>query len=118
MHDVPDLPDFSFFFEDFRTDANNEVALEGDIRIAFFKSWDEDHCEYVGLFSEECDRRLKEGPQMVSAKLVIPYPPGFPILVPGQVIEKDTIDFMRKLDVKEIHGYDSASGLQLIRVKS
>lgn len=118
MHDVPDLPDFSFFYEDFRTDANNEVALEGDIRTAFFKSWDEDHCEYVGLFSEECDRRLKEGPQMVSAKLVIPYPPGFPILVPGQVIEKDTIDFMRKLDVKEIHGYDSASGLQLIRVKS
>jgi len=45
---------------------------------------------------------------------VIPYPPGFPIMVPGQVIKADTIEFMRKLDVKEIHGYDAALGLKLI----
>jgi arginine/lysine/ornithine decarboxylase len=51
---------------------------------------------------------------MVSANFVIPYPPGFPIMVPGQVIAQDTIDFMRKLDVKEIHGYDQALGLKLI----
>ena len=36
-------------------------------------------------------------------------------MVPGQVIEKDTIDFMRKLDVKEIHGYDATLGLKLIK---
>jgi arginine decarboxylase len=35
--------------------------------------------------------------------------------VPGQVITRETIDFMRKLDVKEIHGYDAAHGLKLIR---
>jgi len=35
--------------------------------------------------------------------------------VPGQVITKETIDFMRKLDVKEIHGYHAASGLELIK---
>jgi arginine decarboxylase len=52
---------------------------------------------------------------MVSAHFVIPYPPGFPIMVPGQVIEADTIEFMRKLDVKEIHGYDAGLGLKLIR---
>jgi arginine decarboxylase len=52
---------------------------------------------------------------MVSANFVIPYPPGFPILVPGQVVTKETIDFMRKLDVKEIHGYDNAQGLKLVR---
>ena len=28
-------------------------------------------------------------------------------MVPGQVITQETIDFMRKLDVKEIHGYDA-----------
>lgn len=53
---------------------------------------------------------------MVSAKMVIPYPPGFPILVPGQVISADTIEFMRKLDVKKVHGYEASKGLQLIRL--
>jgi arginine decarboxylase len=65
--------------------------------------------------SPEIEQRLKSGPTMVSAHFVIPYPPGFPIMVPGQVIEADTIEFMRKLDVKEIHGYDAALGLKLIR---
>ena len=51
----------------------------------------------------------------MSANFVIPYPPGFPIMVPGQVITQETIDFMRKLDVKEIHGYDAAEGLKLVR---
>jgi arginine decarboxylase len=36
-------------------------------------------------------------------------------MVPGQVIEADTIEFMRKLDVKEIHGYDATRGLKLLR---
>jgi arginine/lysine/ornithine decarboxylase len=31
-------------------------------------------------------------------------------MVPGQVITRETIDFMRKLDVKEIHGYERAKG--------
>jgi arginine decarboxylase len=52
---------------------------------------------------------------MVSANFVIPYPPGFPIMVPGQVITSETIDFMRKLDVKEIHGYERTKGLKLIK---
>ena len=51
----------------------------------------------------------------MSANFVIPYPPGFPILVPGQVITQGTIDFMRKLDVKEIDGYNATQGLKLIR---
>jgi arginine decarboxylase len=57
---------------------------------------------------------LEQGPDLVSANFVIPYPPGFPIMVPGQVITRETIDFMRKLDVKEIHGYDAAEGLKLV----
>jgi arginine decarboxylase len=31
------------------------------------------------------------------------------------VIAADTIAFMRKLDVKEIHGYHAAQGLKLIK---
>jgi hypothetical protein len=36
---------------------------------------------------------------------VTPYPPGFPILVPGQVVTSDILDFMSVLDTREIHGY-------------
>jgi arginine decarboxylase len=39
-------------------------------------------------------------------------------MVPGQVIRGDTIEFMRKLDVKEIHGFDAVRGLKLIRVEA
>ena len=85
------------------------------IRSAFFAAYEEDDCEYLPLMSPKIDERLAKGPQMVSANFVIPYPPGFPIMVPGQVIEADTIGFMRKLDVKEIHGYDNAQGLKLVK---
>ncbi|WP_237215344.1 aminotransferase class I/II-fold pyridoxal phosphate-dependent enzyme [Falsiroseomonas oryziterrae] len=114
MTDVPDLPNFSQFHEVFRGDAGAGTP-EGDMRSAFFGAYHPELCEYVPLFGAECDRRLKDGPPMVSANFVIPYPPGFPIMVPGQVLTQETIDFMRKLDVKEIHGYERARGLKLLR---
>ncbi|MFG1245181.1 decarboxylase [Xanthobacter flavus] len=113
MEDVPDLPNFSRFHDVFRNDAGKET-IEGDIRGGFFAAYDEAGCEHVPLFGSECDRRLREGPEMVSANFVIPYPPGFPIMVPGQVLTQETIDFMRKLDVKEIHGYERTRGLKLL----
>jgi arginine decarboxylase len=85
------------------------------MREAFYMAYDEAKCEYIKLASPDIDDRLKNGPDMVSANFVIPYPPGFPIMVPGQVITADTITFMRKLDVKEIHGYQAAQGLKLIK---
>jgi arginine decarboxylase len=114
MTDVPDLPNFSRFHDAFRKDAGKHT-VEGDMRTAFFTAYDEAACEYVALNGAEIDARLKKGPELVSANFVIPYPPGFPIMVPGQVLTQETIDFMRKLDVKEIHGYEAAKGLKLIR---
>ena len=114
MTDVPDLPNFSHFHENFRKDAG-ERTNEGDIRSGFYAAYDPAGCEHIRLSDPEIDRRLKDGPDLVSANFVIPYPPGFPIMVPGQVITQETIDFMRKLDVKEIHGYVAAEGLKLVR---
>ena len=114
MHDVPDLPNFSRFHEAFRKDAG-KLTPEGDMRTAFFMAYDESACEYVPLNGPEMDKRLASGPDLVSANFVIPYPPGFPIMVPGQVLTAETIGFMRKLDVKEIHGYEAAKGLKLIK---
>ncbi len=114
MEDVPDLPNFSRFNEAFRWDAGKKTP-EGDMRSAFYSAYYAEGCEYLPLDSPDVDKRLKSGPEMISANFVIPYPPGFPIMVPGQVITKETIDFMRKLDVKEIHGFERAKGLKLIR---
>jgi len=112
--DVPDLPDFSRFHDAFRDDANSATA-EGHMREAYYMAYDEASCEHVKLFSQDVDGRLENGPELVSANFVIPYPPGFPIMVPGQVISRGIIEFMRKLDVKEIHGYQAALGLKVLR---
>lgn len=114
MEDVPDLPNFSRFHDGYRDDPGSTTS-EGNMRTAFFAAYNEDDCEYLPLRSKELDERLANGPDLVSANFVIPYPPGFPIMVPGQIIDAQTIEFMRKLDVKEIHGYNAARGLKLIK---
>lgn len=114
MEDVPNLPNFSRFHDGYRQDPGSSTS-EGDMRTAFFAAYNEADCEYLPLASPALDDRLSNGPELVSANFVIPYPPGFPIMVPGQVIDADTIQFMRKLDVKEIHGYNAARGIKLIK---
>jgi arginine decarboxylase len=114
VEDVPDLPDFQRFHNAFR-DNPKSATQEGHMREAYFMAYEAANREYIKLFSKEIDGRLAKGPELVSAKFVIPYPPGFPIMVPGQVITKEIITFMRKLDVKEIHGYNAAAGLELLK---
>ena len=113
MEDVPDLPNFSRFQASFRDDPKSATS-EGHMREAFYAAYRAENCEYLPVNSKEMDQRLKKGPEVVAADFVIPYPPGFPIMVPGQVVTTDTIEFMRKLDVKEIHGYHAARGLRIL----
>ncbi len=49
----------------------------------------------------------------MSALFVIPYPPGFPILVPGQVISEEILAFIEALDTREIHGYRPELGFRV-----
>lgn len=115
MEDVPDLPNFSSFHAALRDDPKSATS-EGHMREAFYLGYRRENCEHVKVDSKEIDQRLKKGPELVAADFVIPYPPGFPIMVPGQVITADTLEFMRKLDVKEIHGYHAEQGLRVISV--
>jgi len=109
MVDVPPLPDFSRFHDAFRTDR---TTPEGDIRAAFFLSYDENNCAYLDL-NGTVTGGDDSGRELVSASFIIPYPPGFPILVPGQVISSEILAFMRALDVNEIHGYRPDLGLRI-----
>ncbi len=61
---------------------------------------------------------MEGGEEVVSASFVIPYPPGFPILVPGQVVSPEILAFMRALDVSEIHGYRPELGLRVFTAEA
>jgi len=109
VQDLPPLPDFSRFHDAF---CDGSTHGEGDIRSAFFLSYDEENCDYLEL-DGSLIAEMKTGREVVSASFIIPYPPGFPILVPGQVISQEILDFMRALDVNEIHGYRAELGLRV-----
>ncbi|PVA11733.1 ornithine decarboxylase [Pelagivirga sediminicola] len=109
MDDLPPLPDFSRFHDAFRSGSETP---EGDIRSAFFLSYDEKNCDYLELDGSIHDA-MASGDPVVSSQFIIPYPPGFPILVPGQVVSPEILSFMRALDVSEIHGYRGDLGLRV-----
>ena len=96
----PPLPNFSHFADRFRHDLGSP---DGDLRAAYFLAYVPEACEY--LPPEELAARVSRGREVVSAMFVTPYPPGFPILVPGQVVTADILAFMSALDTREIHGY-------------
>jgi len=97
------LPDFSGFHPAFLDHSGSEPTPEGDVRRAFYLSYEDTNCEY--LTGNQIDERLDAGADIVSATYVTPYPPGFPVLVPGQVFSHEILQFMRDLDTPEIHGY-------------
>jgi arginine decarboxylase len=96
------LPDFSGFHPSFQ-DVNGQPSPEGDVRRAFYLSYNDSYCEY--LKPEEVEQRVENGEKVVSTTYVTPYPPGYPVLVPGQVFSPEILSFMRSLDTPEIHGY-------------
>jgi arginine decarboxylase len=104
------LPDFSAFHNSFR-DGGQPQTPEGDLRTAFYLAYDDSLCEY--LTPDEVTERVEAGQQVVSATFVTPYPPGFPVLVPGQTFSSDILSFMRSLDTKEIHGYRPQLGYRV-----
>jgi arginine decarboxylase len=108
IHDVPPLPDFSTFHRSFLAAPG---VPGGNIREAYFLAYEEELCEYVLI--NDCLSELSKQRELVSTSFVIPYPPGFPILVPGQVVSEEIIRFMIALDVKEIHGYRAELGLKV-----
>jgi len=112
LNELPPLPDFSRFHDAFRPDPKGHTR-EGVMRDAYFLSYDEGACEYMKIEDTSIDDAMSAGREVVSATFIIPYPPGFPILVPGQVVSKEIIGFFRALDVKEIHGYRPDLGLRI-----
>lgn len=104
------LPNFSVFHATFRP-GDAPSTPKGDMRRAFFTAYDENLCEY--LTPAQVTQRLADGAQVVSATFVTPYPPGFPVLVPGQCFSSEILDFMSSLDTPEVHGYRPELGYRV-----
>jgi len=109
-HEVPPLPDFSHFHHSFQAVPG---IPGGNLREAYFLTYNEDNYTYIHL--SECLGAMEKGMELVASSFVIPYPPGFPVLVPGQVATKEIIKFMLALDVSEIHGYRADLGLRVFK---
>lgn len=110
IKEVPPLPDFSYFHSSFRAVPN---VPGGNIREAYFMAYNEENYEYISF--SDCKKAMADGRELVASSFVIPYPPGFPVLVPGQVVSEEIINFMLALDVSEIHGYRADLGLRIFR---
>jgi arginine decarboxylase len=110
---LPPLPHFSRFHAAFVDDPTGDTR-EGDMRKAFFLAYDGNCCEHLPM-DGSLAAAMQGGRAVVSASFVTPYPPGLPILVPGQVVTEDILAYLKALDVKEIHGYDAAHGLRVFR---
>jgi arginine decarboxylase len=116
--DPPSLPHFSGFhsaFQIFSARGNVRNTQDGDIRNAFFRGHDDEDCEYLNIKAMTDAEVDRLSGNQVSAIFVIPYPPGFPMLVPGQVVTPEIVHYLRKLDVKEIHGYRADLGLRIFK---
>ena len=110
---MPPLPDFSAFSPSFASDGGAEELPDGDMRAAFFLGQKRGAVEHVR--HAELRERVAAGERPVSAGFVTPYPPGFPVLVPGQLITAEVLDFMAVLDTREIHGYDPRRGYRILK---
>lgn len=108
--DFPPLPDFSYFHHSFQAVPG---VPGGNIREAFFLAYNEENYEYMPLL--ECLPAMEDNRILVASSFIIPYPPGFPVLVPGQVVSKEIIRFLTALDVSEIHGYRADLGLRVFK---
>ena len=110
------MPDFSGFHPAFRDHTSVEDTPEGDVRRAFYLAYNDTYCEY--LTDDEIEEKLNAGVDVVSATFVTPYPPGFPVLVPGQVFSRQILSFIRDLDTLEIHGYKPEFGYRVYTEKA
>jgi len=115
---LPPLPDFSGFHPAYKMPNVSGTGLPekycpGNMRKAYFDAYKEENIEY--LMWDEIERRISNGQPVVGATFIIPYPPGFPVVVPGQSISMNIITFMKALDVSEVHGFVAGAGVQVFK---
>ena len=109
--DLPQSRQYHSRFVPVESKHNNNFQAV-NIRHAYYAGLDSKNICYQYLNSELMQAVLKEK-QVVSAGFVTPYPPGFPIIVPGQLITYDILLYLQSIKISEIHGYSVEQGLKI-----
>ena len=108
--DLPQTRVFNAYFQPFSCHHCQVI----DIRKAYYAAYDDQLTEYINLDNATIKRVLNDL-KLVSATFITPYPPGFPVVVPGQIITYDILMYLQKIKVKEIHGYRRDYGLKIFK---
>jgi arginine decarboxylase len=72
----------------------------------------DENIDYV-LLSNELIKEVLDDLKIIAATFITPYPPGFPIIVPGQIISYDLLLYLKTIKIKEIHGYHPEKGIKV-----
>src|SRR5699024_615709 len=116
---MPPLTDFSVFAPDYAAEAPaddpSKRLPEGDLRTAYYAGLRRQNTEHV--LPHELRRPLDNGERTDSGGFVTPYAQGCPMLMVGQIITAEVLDFMSALDTREIHGYESRLGYRVMMSK-
>ncbi|NDC82644.1 hypothetical protein EB093_03140 [bacterium] len=114
FHDSQKTPITRHIHRAFRPSFAKENNRLCDLRTAYYSGMDNAKVTHVTLSTELIDA-LHSGITYVSAGFVTPYPPGFPVLIPGQIITSELATYLAQSKIKEIHGYHSETGLAVFR---
>ena len=96
----PPLPNFTRFADRFRLDAKSP---DGNLRDAYFLAYVAGGYGVTNIADTTSRPSATRAANSSAGRYS--HAPGFPILVPGQVVTSDILDFMSVLDTREIHGY-------------
>ncbi len=94
---------------------SSDISIS-NLRLAYYDAFEKDYVEYI-LIDTSTLLRAESGETWISALFVTHYPPGFPILVPGQVINYKILFHLSKIINEEIHGYNCERGLKIFNSK-
>jgi arginine decarboxylase len=107
------LPQKRLYHDRYLADFEHKKILEiANIRLAYYDAYNLARIEYILINSELLELAMK-GQTWVSANFVTPYPPGFPLLVPGQLIDHNVIQYLISILNDEIHGLQKNLGLRV-----
>lgn len=114
--DLPPLPDFSAFHDSFVPPELRGTGA-GDIRSAYFLAYDPEATTHVSV-DAALAAAVAAGQVLVAATFVTPYPPGFPVLVPGQIVSRGILDYLLALDAEEVHGLHPTLGMRVFTAEA